>query len=92
MPAPRPINQNPNPAPAGPTPAVVTRPQPVAPDQTSAAHLNVLYAMDPYGGGFVVALAAAWLRADRQNHAKLYSVFREYYEQYAAKTNGGATS
>lgn len=49
---------------------------------------QVLELMRRHGGSFVSCLAAAWLRADMVNSAKLAMAFgdlyREYAEQYAA--------
>jgi hypothetical protein len=48
-----------------------------------AEKLEVLDAMECYGGGFVQALAVAWRKADSANSEKLHAAFSEYYEQYA---------
>ena len=44
--------------------------------------LEVIEAMEKYGGSFVVALAGAFRRADATNLAKLKAAFPEYWEQY----------
>lgn len=44
--------------------------------------MAMLDAMERYGGGFVSALAAAWRRADSQNHARLLAAFPDYVRQY----------
>lgn len=60
-------------------------------EQGSASHLAALDAMERYGGGFVRHLAAAWKRADGENHARLVDAFRHYLDQYcemAARDQG----
>lgn len=60
-------------------------------EQGSAAHFAALDAMERYGGGFVMRLAAAWKRADGENHARLLAAFRHYLDQYtemAAREEG----
>jgi hypothetical protein len=44
--------------------------------------LDVIEAMEKYGGSFVVALAQAARRADANNLAKLKAAFPEYWQQY----------
>lgn len=61
------------------------------PDQGTAEHLDVLFAMEVRGGGFVSALAAAWRRADWTNHAALYREFGHYYRSYALQLSPKAT-
>lgn len=46
--------------------------------------LEVLDAMERYGGGFVRALAEAWRKADSTNEEKLQRAFPEYWQQYSA--------
>lgn len=55
------------------------------PDRHSAEHMETLDNMERTGGGFVACLAAAWRRADPDNHAKLFSAFGDYYRQYQTK-------
>lgn len=52
------------------------------PDRNSDRHHQVIDAMERFGGGFVVALAFAWRKADHANHVKLYHAFQEYYQEY----------
>jgi len=42
----------------------------------------MLFAMSSYGGGFVSALACAWVRADESNQARLAAAFPDYVETY----------
>lgn len=44
--------------------------------------IDIIEAMEKYGGSFVVALAQAARRADSINLAKLKAAFPEYWEQY----------
>lgn len=44
--------------------------------------LKTIEAMETYGGSFVVALAQAARRADKNNLAKLKEAFPEYWQQY----------
>lgn len=44
--------------------------------------LDVVEAMEKYGGSFVVALAGAFRRADTTNLQKLKDAFPEYWKQY----------
>ena len=46
------------------------------------ADMDVIEAMEKYGGSFVVALAQAFRRADLTNFAKLKAAFPEYWKQY----------
>lgn len=41
--------------------------------------------MRRFGGGFVQALAAAWVRADLDNRARIKAAFPELWEKYSAK-------
>lgn len=45
---------------------------------------NALIAMRRYGGGFVSALAEAWIRADVYNRQKLALAFPDELREYAA--------
>jgi hypothetical protein len=45
--------------------------------------LDVIEAMEKYGGSFVAALAQAARRADADNLAKIKSTWPEYWQQYA---------
>lgn len=45
--------------------------------------LDVIAAMEKYGGSFVVALAGAFRTADAHNFIKLKTTFRGYWDQYA---------
>lgn len=49
----------------------------------SVRFCRTLDAMSRYGGHFVQALAAAWRRADADNHRRLLAAFPEYYAHYA---------
>ena len=42
----------------------------------------VLTNMQKYGGGFVKALAGAFIRADRNNFNKLRNAFPDYWKEY----------
>lgn len=53
------------------------------PDKNSQQHHDTLDAMEHLGGGFIVALAKAWRKADYANHARLYQVFGHDYVRYA---------
>lgn len=44
--------------------------------------MDVVDAMEKYGGSFVQALAVCFRRADANNLAKLKATFSEYWEQY----------
>jgi len=44
--------------------------------------LEVVEAMDKYGGGFVKALAQCIRRADCQNEDRLRLAFRDYWQKY----------
>lgn len=44
--------------------------------------LDVIDAMEKYGGSFVAALAQAARRADADNLAKIKATFSEYWERY----------
>lgn len=48
------------------------------------AEMDVVEAMEKYGGSFVKALANCFRHADKNNIEKLKSAFPEYWEQYAA--------
>jgi hypothetical protein len=39
-------------------------------------------AMQRYGGGFVAALGAAWVKADAQNRARLRAAFPAVLQEY----------
>lgn len=45
--------------------------------------LDIIEAMEKYGGSFVSHLAAAAKHADSKNLAKLKAAFPEYWKQYA---------
>ena len=45
--------------------------------------LMMVEAMRIYGGGFVKAIAEAFVRADYENFSRLCTAFPEYVEQYA---------
>lgn len=45
--------------------------------------MDIIEAMEKYGGSFVAALAGAARRADATNLAKLKQAFAEYWQQYA---------
>lgn len=45
---------------------------------------NALIAMRRYGGGFVSALAEAWIRADHYNRAVLAAAFPDLLREYDA--------
>ena len=44
--------------------------------------LKTIEAMEKYGGSFVVALAQAARRADRNNLERIKAAFPEYWTQY----------
>lgn len=44
---------------------------------------RVLYAMQRFGGGFIQALAEAFLHADQQNRAKIKATWPEYWSKYS---------
>ena len=46
------------------------------------ADMDVVDAMEKYGGSFVQALAVCFRRADPVNLAKLKETFAEYWQQY----------
>lgn len=46
---------------------------------------DVLRLMMIQGGGFIAALAEAWIHADATNNRKLFAVFGHYYREYEAK-------
>lgn len=50
--------------------------------------LNIIEAMEKYGGSFVAALAQAARRADADNLARLKKAFPEYWKQYAEMAEG----
>lgn len=49
----------------------------------SEKDLQVIEAMEKYGGSFVVALAKAFRVADQHNTIKLKHAFPEYWNEYA---------
>lgn len=51
-------------------------------DEAPAKDPEVLQAMMRSGGGFVSALALAWMHADATNNAKLFRNFGHYYAEY----------
>lgn len=50
--------------------------------------MNVVEAMEKYGGSFVQALAVCFRRADSINLAKLKETFSEYWQQYTEMAEG----
>lgn len=50
--------------------------------------MNVVEAMEKYGGSFVQALAVCFRRADQFNLAKLKETFSEYWQQYTEMAEG----
>lgn len=55
----------------------------IAPAQSDHdADLDVIDAMEKWGGSFVVALAQAARRADPINLAKIKATWPEYWQQY----------
>lgn len=59
---------------------VEVAPLPDVPDDYQ--HL-ILEKMQEFGGGFVRALATAYLNADPENRGKIRNTFREYWSKYA---------
>lgn len=51
---------------------------------TEPTDLDVLNAMTNYGGSFVAALGGAWMRADRENAARLQAAFPDLWVKYHA--------
>jgi hypothetical protein len=51
---------------------------------TEQEYENALIAMRRYGGGFVSALAEAWIRADVYNRTTLANAFPELLREYDA--------
>ena len=49
-----------------------------------ATEAEIIAAMKELGGGFVKALAEAYLRGDHNNRFTIRSAFREYWDKYAA--------
>lgn len=50
--------------------------------------IELLYAMEKWGGSFASALAKAWLHADEENSLLLYVTFKDLlhsYEQFLDK-------
>lgn len=58
-----------------------SRPNPDEPP--IATEHEILCAMKGFGGGFMKALAEAYLRGDGGNRAIIRAAFREYWEKYA---------
>jgi hypothetical protein len=58
--------------------------------QQPVTDLDVLDAMERYGGGFVSALAVAWRKADDDNRRRLRGAFPHYWEQYTAAAQNAA--
>jgi len=55
---------------------------PDLPTTTPPRDVAVLHHMRDTGGGFVRALADAWLKADPRNQRLLHGAFGHYYQQY----------
>lgn len=55
-----------------------------SPTDTHTPRLEVIDAMERFGGGFVAALAVAWRKGDAENQTRLYGAFSHIYDQYEA--------
>lgn len=53
------------------------------PDVPDVYQHLILEKMQEFGGGFVRALATAYLNADPENRGKIRNTFREYWSKYA---------
>jgi hypothetical protein len=51
----------------------------------------VYEAMKCYGGGFVKALAEAWVQGDSINKAKIQNTWPEYWAEYTKLAKGSRT-
>lgn len=47
--------------------------------------MDIVEAMDRFGGSFVKSLAQCFQHADRDNFIKLQNAFPEYWDEYAEK-------
>lgn len=52
------------------------------PEPGEPSRLEVLDCMQSMGGGFVAALAIAWMKADEDNDRRLRAAFPHYWKQY----------
>lgn len=50
----------------------------------TAEETKIIDLMQNYGGSFCQALAAAFVRADPENFARLKAAFQDYWDKYAA--------